>query len=119
MIGWGCDCAGAGPKDFSCVQFLGIKIESDNRKAAVQDWWTKMLCQIPQITKDRAEAISQAYPTPHDLMAVYNDDQKTTEDKELLLRDLKAKAQDRRLGPALSKKIFEVFTSSSGDQIVT
>ena len=76
--------------------------------------WISMLMQIPKVTEEVARAVSFAYPSFASLMGAYSDLTKSDRQKEILLQDLKrtnGNAEARRLGPALSKRIYRVFTS--------
>ncbi len=91
----------------------------ENRKEAMKDWWTKWLCAVPKMTRDKAEAITQIYPSHVPLIAVYQNPQRSLDEKENLLKDIQPLGQERKLGPVLSKRIYQIMTTMDGGQVVT
>lgn len=83
--------------------------------------WVNMLMQIPKVTEEVARAISFAYPSFASLLQVYTDPTKSIKQKQELLQDLKrhsGNAESRRLGPALSLKVYPTFTTSDASELV-
>lgn len=108
--------AGAAGVGFSlegAVQ-AGSKKSSDPREI-----WTNMLDVIPGMSRAKAAAIVQQYPRLADLMRAYKDPRTSELEKQLLLRDIKYGASNKNIGPAMSEKVFHVFTSRRPEQILS
>lgn len=92
------------------------------RTSTPQETWIRQLQQINKVSVGVAMAIADKYPTFRSLMSAYQNDSLKEQDKELLLQDIKVgsatTSKDRRVGPALSKRIYLVFTDEDGSQKV-
>lgn len=73
-----------------------------------------MLCLIPGVTLVKAQCIREHFPTLRTLLDAY-DECSSDEQRVLLLSDLRHGANNRRLGPTLSKSIATVLTSLHGN----
>lgn len=73
--------------------------------------WQQHLIKLPMITLETAEAIMSVYPMPKDLFDAY----KTASDPENLLRDIQTRRgagallSNRRIGPEMSRKIYDFY----------
>lgn len=75
--------------------------------------WINMLMQIPKVTEDIARAISFMYPSFASLLTAYSGAGKSEKEKQELLQDLQrstGNARSMRVGPAISKKVYRVFS---------
>lgn len=79
----------------------------------------QMLLAIPGVAEDVAKAIRSRIPTLTHLMEAYLADGVPVHDRELLLANITTQAEynqrERRVGEALSRKIFYYFTSVDAD----
>ena len=92
----------------------GSKKSSDPREI-----WTNMLDVIPGMSRARAAGIVQQYPTLADLMRLYHDPQLSEAQKRLALKDVPyVAARPKSIGPAMSEKVYLVFMSDRGRQII-
>lgn len=73
--------------------------------------WQQHLIKLPLITLETAEAIMSVYPMPQHLFDAY----KSCSDPENLLKDVPIRrgagplSSSRRIGPEMSRKIFEYY----------
>lgn len=81
--------------------------------SSLSDTWRKMLEEIGRVTPAISEAITGSYPTMNLLLAQYN--ALLPEEGERLLA--KVPLGKRAIGPALSKRIYRVLTSTDGEQL--
>lgn len=91
-----------------------------NRKTQqIQETWYRMLCTLPQMSPARAAGVVQRYPTLRSLWRAYQDQNKTTQQKELLLAwILDENGGDRRHLRKLSTQIYHILMSfRSGEKI--
>lgn len=63
------------------------------------------------LSADKAFAITQTYPTPADLMHAYRVCS-STKDQEKLLASIQFGISRRTVGPAISKVVHSLYTSS-------
>lgn len=82
----------------------------------------KHLMCIPGVSERKAISVVKNYPTLSSLMSIYNSNQYNDNEKENLLRDVeifdKSKNTTKRLGGALSAKIYKCFYSDNPDTII-
>ncbi|KAK7791517.1 hypothetical protein R5R35_010895 [Gryllus longicercus] len=82
--------------------------------------WKQQLCQFNTASLDTAEAIVSLYPSPKSLIQAY-ENCLTPRQGQLLLQDIAVRrcagplTSVRRVGPELSKKIYNFFTSKNGE----
>ena len=70
---------------------------------------TSCSCQaVPSIGGDKSKSIAKVFPTVPHLMDKYRDPALSHKDKASLLQDISV--ANRRIGPAISNKIFTIFT---------
>lgn len=78
----------------------------------------KALVAIPKVQPRFAVAVWKKYPTMKSLLKVYMDPNKSEQEKELLLKDLKLEGltgKDTNLGIVGSKRIYRVLMSRTGE----
>ncbi|KAJ2877630.1 hypothetical protein GGI21_003115 [Coemansia aciculifera] len=75
------------------------------------DSWIRALTQIPKVTQPVAQSIAAQYPTPKQLFEAWKRLASDAEGEQLLAQLLVASATagGRRLGSAMSAKIYRVF----------
>ena len=83
---------------------------SDQRRA-----WINCIHQLPQIGVKMAESIAESFDSFGKLMASYTNSLLPISAKRDLVQGLSASDRGRCVGPSLSKKIFEFFTSMDGN----
>lgn len=75
--------------------------------------WQQHLIMLPFVTLETAEAIMSVYPMPQNLLDAF----RRSPSPETLLRDLPFRragtllASSRRLGPEMSRKIYQFYHS--------
>ncbi len=86
--------------------YAGVVQHSKKRKNAEEDQFAIMLSSMPGVSARKAHIITKAYATPAALVHAY---QGLASDKlrDKMLEDLKD--GDKRLGPAISKRVKGVF----------
>lgn len=83
--------------------------------------WQQHLIKLPWITLESAEAIMSVYPMPQDLLSAF----KASTAPETMLRDLPVRraggplTTNRRLGPEMSRKIFQFYHSLDGNELLS
>uniref|UniRef100_M4ENA7 ERCC4 domain-containing protein n=1 Tax=Brassica campestris TaxID=3711 RepID=M4ENA7_BRACM len=80
--------------------------------------WLKALIAIPKVQPRYAVAVGKKYPTMKSLLKVYMDPNKSEQEKELLLKDLKLEGLTGKytnLGIVGSKRIYRVLMSRDGE----
>lgn len=117
------------------VQYA-VKAFADNRKSQQSRWhhkgpscrslnrtttstsyvtWISMLMEIPMMSEESAKAIAERYPTPREIV-----DACTSCGNDLLFADIEMPCRGqktvRRIGPQMSKKLFQIFTATDPDQ---
>lgn len=97
---------GTGQLNLTLARDVKVKSGKDAR-----DCWIKILCQIPRVTPPLAESIASRYPSFYSLMEAYESCSNPKEGEELLaeLRLEDGGAGNRRLGPAISARIYNHF----------
>jgi ERCC4-type nuclease len=101
-----------------------VKRSGKMNKITVSHIFGRQLCQILQVSGDRARAILQEYPTPSSLFGAYANatvDENEEDEPENAVETLRAKkgfllenikSYNTRIGPKLSQNIYRLF---SGD----
>ncbi|XP_008201573.1 crossover junction endonuclease EME1 isoform X2 [Tribolium castaneum] len=85
--------------------------------------WKQTLTTFPLASLETAEAISLKYPNVSALMKAYDECRSKTE-AELLLQDIPIRraagplSSARKIGPELSRKVFNFFTSKDGEGLL-
>ncbi|KAJ2708946.1 hypothetical protein H4R19_004494 [Coemansia spiralis] len=88
-----------------------LRVATVRSGADLPDAWVRALTQIPKVTQPMAQAIAAHYPTPRCLFAAWRR-LPAPSDRELLLANLSvasAAATGRRIGAAMSTRIYRVF----------
>ena len=84
--------------------------------------WQQQLCQFNLSSLEIAEAISSAYPSPADLTKAYGScaqNEGINLLKDILIRRAAGPLTTmRKVGPELSKKIYTMFTSKDGENVL-
>jgi hypothetical protein len=84
--------------------------------------WVKQLMCIPGISEIKAIAIAKQYPTIKSLMEIYLSEEYNSNEKEQFLAEVmienKTKSTKKRLGVALSTKIYRFFNADNPDFII-
>jgi len=85
-----------------------------------KELWMNQLVQITLVSVDVAKSIILYYPTMNSLMREYKNENKPVLEKQELLRDIpfinSSGVSNRRIGTALSNKIYKVFALLDGTQ---
>jgi hypothetical protein len=84
------------------------KVAEKNKDLRVRELFAKQLMVLAGISPDRAFSIVSQYPTPEALMQKY-DSVQTAKEREDLLKDLKCGLTQRKLGPAISKMLAQMY----------
>lgn len=98
-----------------------VKVDKDGN--GLRHLWQQCLTSFPQVRIETAEAIMAVYPTFVSLIEAY-DKCHTQEERENLLEDIPIRrmacpfANSRKVGPELSKKICQFYTSLDIDVYV-
>lgn len=96
--------------DVKCT--VDVKVPADVIKL-----WRRQLEQFPKISRDVADTIGRAYPTPLSLVREYR--QLGMSEASDLLSDLVVgRAGGRRVGPEISRKVHLFCTSSDGEMFL-
>eukprot|EP00105_Crassostrea_gigas_P025284 XP_011445820.1 PREDICTED: crossover junction endonuclease EME1 [Crassostrea gigas] len=85
--------------------------------------WKQQLLQFKNISPDIADAIVQAYPSPHLLMEAYRKCNDSTEQEKLLenivvRRGAGVLETSRRVGKEMSRRIYTFVTSSNSSEVI-
>lgn len=98
-----------------------VRVDKDGN--GLRRLWQQQLCQFNLSSLEIAEAICSVYPSPSDLVEAYMN---CTVDEGLnLLKDIPIRRAAgpltavRKVGPELSKKIYLMFTSEDGENILS
>lgn len=98
-----------------------VRVDKDGN--GLRRLWQQQLCQFNLSSLEIAEAICSVYPSPSDLVETYMN---CTYDEGLhLLKDIPIRRAAgpltavRKVGPELSKKIYLMFTSEDGENILS
>ncbi len=101
-----------------CLDGAGGRGKKSSDKREV---WTNMLMVIPGVSRTRATAIAMQYESMSQLMRRYRDAALTEADKKMLLSAIVLESDSKRnmtVGPKVSERIYHVFTSRDGSQII-
>lgn len=79
-----------------------------NKCQTVREVFARQLMQISGLSGDKAAAVIQEYPTPHSLLAAYENCSNELE-KEKLLSSIRYGKLKRNLGPALSRTVYQLY----------
>lgn len=83
--------------------------------------WQQHLIMLPFVTLETAEAIMSVYPMPKNLLDAF----KNSTSPETLLRDIPFRragtllASNRRLGPEMSRKIYQFYHSMQPNDLLS
>lgn len=86
--------------------FQGVM--SKSKMATVAEMFVRMLMTIRGVSLDKAVAIQERYHTPVQLTEAYRG-KSDSEGETMLRREFKGQIGARKIGPSLSKKIYEVW----------
>lgn len=89
--------------------------DKDNSFDKAKDCWTRQLQQVPQVSETKAFNVAREYPTARSLWEAYQDENKTLDEKRLLLSNILA--QDRQHSK-LSDSIYRLMTSTDPNQLL-
>lgn len=70
--------------------------------------FVRHLVQLNGLSTEKASAIVEKYPTPHSLMEAYRNG-----GGENLLCHITVGSSGRKIGPAISKILYELYTDTS------
>jgi hypothetical protein len=87
--------------------YAGVVQHSQKRKCAEGDQFAIMLSSMPGVSARKAHVITAAFATPAQLLHAY-EALGSEKERENMLQDLKD--GDKRLGPAISKRIKVAFS---------
>lgn len=77
--------------------------------------WQQHLIKLPLVTLETAQAIINVYPMPRNLIEAY----KSSPDPVNLLRDVPIRrATTRRIGPEMSRKIYNFYSSLNASELL-
>ncbi len=97
----------------SCVEVEYAATLKQKKKDNVTSkvWFASLLMLIPQLTPKIADCIIKTYPTLSCLMNTYNSLEDETQKKKLLqeLTFVNASGKSRKVGPALSVRVYELI----------
>ncbi|XP_028396130.1 crossover junction endonuclease MUS81-like isoform X2 [Dendronephthya gigantea] len=83
-------------------------ISIKNRILTVGELFGKQLLQIPGVAAEKVVGILEQYPTLKDLLEAY-EEQTTEKAKETLLSDIKFGKMKRKIGPSVSKTVYQLY----------
>ncbi|KAJ3665526.1 hypothetical protein Zmor_001018 [Zophobas morio] len=95
-------------------------VKVDKNGNGLNRLWKQMLTTFPLARLETAEAITSQYPTVSSLITAYQNSE-STKAAESLLQDIPIRraagplTSTRKIGPELSKKIWNFFTSTDGN----
>eukprot|EP00658_Telonema_sp_P-2_P066817 TRINITY_DN55782_c0_g1_i1.p1 TRINITY_DN55782_c0_g1~~TRINITY_DN55782_c0_g1_i1.p1 ORF type:complete len:129 (-),score=15.48 TRINITY_DN55782_c0_g1_i1:75-461(-) len=98
----------------------GRQVSLTDKAELAEYAWVLMLQQIPKVTEEVARAIAAKFPSWFCLMSHYFDTTIPACQRESALQDLQrptGSSENRRLGPAISKRIYAHFTSTDPDHV--
>jgi len=100
--------------------FSGFCAESITRTSHFADTWLNQLMQITGVSFQIAKTVCTQYPSFQSLMKMYECEGMTQKTKENLLADLERvdATSARKLGPAISRKIYSIFNEVDGTKLV-
>jgi len=85
-----------------------MELNSKSKDLVYTHLFAKQLMMLPGVSGTKALAIVTHYPTPISLIKSYNN-LLLDKEKEEMLKDVQFGKQQRRLGVALSKKIYDFY----------
>ncbi|KAL6061381.1 hypothetical protein QOT17_012869 [Balamuthia mandrillaris] len=92
-----------------------------SRTASNKEIWINQLKQISRVSLAAAMAIAEEYPSFRSLAHMYYHSALTEKKKKELLKDIvieQVSGSRRTIGPALSEKIYRIFTETDGNLIL-
>jgi crossover junction endonuclease EME1 len=104
-------------------QFKAIRIDIDQTTKTLDQLWKQILQQFPQMGIEQAQAIVNQYGTIQGLVQAYKQCQ-TENQAKLLLADIQVRrgagvlTTTRKIGPQMSEKIWKLFTSTDGNDLL-
>ncbi|XP_054271737.1 crossover junction endonuclease MUS81 [Macrosteles quadrilineatus] len=94
-----------------CVSLMRFKefnkLSSKTRKYNVKEMFIKQLVQLRGLSVEKALAIVERYPSPRSLISAYEEG-----GGDKLLADISAGTLNRKIGPVISKAVFELYSKS-------
>lgn len=103
-----------------CADAASTSVKPNSLGEGLLNAWRKQLTQFTLISDDVAAAVTAAYPAPRLLRNAYRDNPSP----QLMLKDLNIRRgtgpleTSRKVGPELSKRIFQFFTAVTGDETI-
>ena len=104
-------------------QFKPIRVDIDQTNKTLESLWKQILQQFQQMGIEQAQAIVQQYGTIQALIQAYRQCPSENEAK-LLIADIQVRrgagvlTSTRKIGPQMSEKIWKLFTSSDGNELL-
>jgi crossover junction endonuclease EME1 len=104
-------------------QFKAIRIDVDQANKTLEQLWKQILQQFQHMGIEQAQAIINQYGTIQALIQAYKQCQ-TENEAKLLLADIQVRrgagvlTTTRKIGPQMSEKIWKLFTSNSGNDLL-
>jgi crossover junction endonuclease EME1 len=104
-------------------QYKPIRIDIDQNNKTLDQLWKQILQQFPQMGIEQAQAIVNQYGTIQALVQAYKQCQ-TENQAKLLLADIQVRrgagvlTTTRKIGPQMSEKIWKLFTSTNGNDLL-
>nr|XP_061816559.1 crossover junction endonuclease MUS81-like isoform X1 [Nerophis lumbriciformis] len=100
------------PRSCSLMSFAEFNYGAiKNKSQTVREAFARQLMQVSGLSGDRAAAILERYSTPHSLLKTY-DKCKSEAQKEKLLSTIQYGRLNRKLGPALSRTLYQLYCSN-------
>ncbi|XP_026748846.2 crossover junction endonuclease MUS81 [Galleria mellonella] len=97
------------PSNENLMTYQYFNVTSSKTKPlTVKETFIKLLLQLKGISVEKAIAITNVYSTPALLMKTYQNYEE--KEAEILLADLKYGDQGRKVGPVVSKSIYQLFS---------
>ncbi|CAF3981603.1 unnamed protein product, partial [Rotaria sp. Silwood1] len=104
-------------------QYKAIRIDIDQTNKTLELLWKQILQQFSHMGIEQAQAIVNQYGTIQALVQAYNKCQ-TENEAKLLLADIQVRrgagilTTTRKIGPQMSEKIWKLFTSTNGSDLL-
>lgn len=104
-------------------QYKPIRVDIDQTNKTLDQLWKQILQQFPHMGIEQAQAIVNQYGTIQDLVQAYKRCS-TENEAKLLLADIQVRrgagvlTTTRKIGPQMSEKIWKLFTSTNGDDLL-
>ncbi|XP_061769054.1 crossover junction endonuclease MUS81 [Nerophis ophidion] len=100
------------PRSCSLMSFAEFNYGAiKNKSQTVREAFARQLMQVSGLSGERAAAILEQYSTPHSLLKTY-DKCKSEAQKEKLLSTIQYGRLNRKLGPALSRTLYQLYCSN-------